>query len=60
MSSAPDDHAEHPDPLRNVTEAGPEDTDLTGLDDVDPDDEDAEGEPTGFGEADLDPDDEDS
>ena len=31
--------------------------DLRGEDDVDPDDEDAAGDPTGFGEADLDPDD---
>lgn len=62
MSTGPDDQLKHPDSLTGTSEADSQDVrddpTLRGQDDVDPDDNDADGESTGVSEADLDPDDE--
>lgn len=62
MSTAPEELPETPEVSQGSTEPGPGNWDNDSLregeDDVDPDDEDAELEPTGVSEADLDPDDE--
>ena len=61
MSTPPEDPSELPDISTGAAEASPKDWHndplLQDQEDVDPDDEDAEGEPTGFSEADVDPDD---
>lgn len=62
MSTPPEDLSESPDISTGAAATFPgdgyEDPLLQGQEDVDPDDENTDGEPTGVSEADLDPDDE--